>query len=806
MKLTLGWLRDHLATVASADEIAAALTDVGLEVEALTDPARLYDSFVIARVLAAEPHPQADRLTVCRVDTGSGEAQVVCGAPNAREGLVGVFAPPGVRIPGTGVDLKAASIRGVDSRGMLLSERELGISDEHDGIVDLPADAPVGTAYARYMGLDDPVLTVGVTPNRPDALGVRGIARDLAARGVGTLRPLPVADEPQSGAYSSPVGVALAPEVASAACPLFVGRHFRGLVNGASPDWMQRRLRAIGLRPISALVDITNYLTYDLCRPLHAFDADKLTGDILVRPAQDGETLSALDGRTYTLQKGMTVIADSAGAQGLGGVIGGVDTACDEATKSVLLESASFDPVRTAITGRVLGISSDARFRFERGVDPGFARAGMEVAARLILEICGGEASALVIAGAPPAPPASIRYRIARVRLLLGMEVPRDEQIGILRALGFEVEGEREILTVTPPSWRADVAGEADIVEEVARIASLGRIEAVALPRRRPGVAPPALGDHQKRLTLARRALAGRGMHECVSYTFVPAEAARRFGGEEPALALDNPISTDLAVMRPSVLPSLLAAAARNRARGWRDFSLFEVGPVFEGGEPGEQRDIAAALRVGEVHGRAWNQARRGADAFDAKADCLALARSLGGNAARLEARSGAPDWYHPGRSGSLGYGPGQPLAFFGEIHPRTLAEYDLDGPVAAFEFRIGDLPRSKRVRRARPPLEASNFQAVERDFAFTVRDEVPADEVVRAARSADRALIESVRVFDLFAGERARESLGEGMKSLAICVRLQPREGTLDNAAIEAVSREVVARVEKATGGRLRG
>lgn len=797
MRLTLGWLRDHLDTEASAEEIAEALTDIGLEVEEVADPARVFESIVVARVTAADPHPSADRLRVCQVNTGDGTVQVVCGAPNARAGMLGVFAPEGVRVPGTGFDLKATKIRGVESHGMLLSERELGVSDEHDGIVDLDSDAEVGTPYAVFAGIDDPVLTVGVTPNRPDALGARGIARDLAARGLGTLKPLDA--RPVDAVYENSVAVAIDP-AAEEACPVIAMRHLRGLRNGASPDWMQRRLRAIGLRPISALVDITNYMTFDLCRPLHAFDADRLDGGITVRMAAEGETIKTLHGGEHSLDSHMTVIADEAGAQALGGVVGGMATACGPQTVSVMLESAYFDPVRTARTGRLLGLASDARFRFERGVDPEFLRDGLEIATRLILDICGGEASDITAVGAPPALPAPVAYRPARLKTLLAMDAPVDEQRRILEGLGFAVEGKGETLEVRPPSWRRDIAGEADIVEEVARIASLSRVPAVPLPRRRPGVQPPALGMDQARGYLARRTLAARGLLECVSYAFVSQDEAARFGGEDPALRIDNPISEDLAVMRPSLLPSLLKAAAVNRARGLRDQGLFEVGPEFTGGEPGDQREMAAALRLGDARSAAWNDLRRAVDLFDSKADAHALLEALGASPEGMEAHPEAPSWYHPGRSATLGLGPKRPLAFFGELHPGLLAECGFDEPVVALELRLGDVPHPRR--RPRPPLLLSNYQAVERDFAFVVGEDVTAAAVVRAARSAERVLIESVRIFDVFEGE----SVGEGRRSLAIRVRLQPREGTLEEAEIEAVAQAVVAKVEKATGGKQRG
>ena len=805
MKFSLRWLGEHLEggeSPAGAERIAEHLTESGLEVEAILRPPAELDAFRIARVVAAEPHPDADRLTVCRVDAGGAEAQVVCGAPNVRPGLLGVFAPPGVRIPGTGVELRAAEIRGVRSAGMLLSERELGLSDEHDRILDLPEDAPPGAAYAAWSGLDDIVIDVGVTPNRPDALGVRGIARDLAARGLGRL--LPLDGSPVAGSFDSPLGVTLQAEVASGACPHFVGRYFRGLQNGPSPAWMQQRLRAVGLRPISAIVDITNYITHDLCRPLHAWAADRLAGSLQVRFARPGERLAALDGRDYELPAGATVIADGEAAQGLGGIIGGVPTSCDADTRDVFLEAAYFDPVRTAATGRRLNLQTDARYRFERGVDPAFTAVGMEIATRMILQICGGTVSRPVVAGAPPPPPAAIRYRPRRAVEIAAIDMPVAEQRRILADLGFGVETEGDGLRLQPPSWRPPMAGEADIVEEVARIGSFARIPAVPMPRRAAGVAAPALDPGQRRAGEARRLLAARGMAECVCYSFVSEGDAARFGGA-PGLRLANPISPQQAVMRPSLLPSLLRAAARNAARGQRSLALFEVGPEFTGAEPGAQRRAASGIRVGDAVPRAWNASRRPADAFDAKADALALVEALGGPAARLTVLSEAPDWYHPGRGGTLGLGPRNPIARFGELHPDLVEAMGLEGRVAAFEVRLGALPAPRPGLRGRPPLEQSNFQAVERDFAFVVEESVAAGELVAAARQAARKLVASAEIFDVFQGPAAAAQLGPGRKSLALAIRLQAPDRTLTEAEIEAASRAIIAAVGKRVGGTLR-
>ena len=800
MKFTLAWLKDHIETDATAEEIGAALTAVGLEVEELSDPAERLKPFVIAEVLEARQHPNADRLRVCVVETGSGApVQVVCGAPNARTGMKGVFAPPGTRIPGTGIDLKAGVIRGEASNGMLLSEREIGLSDAHEGIVDLPEDAPVGRSYAGWAGLDDPVFDVGVTPNRPDALGVHGIARDLAAKGLGRLNPVEAAPVP--GAFPSPISVDLRFEdAANTPCPLFVGRSIRGVRNGPSPTWMQRRLRAIGLRPISALVDVTNYITYALNRPLHVFDADKVRGTIHARLARDGETIEALDGRTYALDTMMTVIADDNGPEGIAGLIGGVATGCTSETVNVFLEAALFDPIRTAATGRKLGIHSDARYRFERGVDPAFVRSGAEIATRMILELCGGEASDLVVAGEAPLSPRSVALRAHRVKTLAGVDVPLAEQVAILEALGFAMSGTANDMSAEVPSWRPDIGGEADLVEEIVRIHGLDKVAHVALPRLET-VTSRRITAAQRRRFLAARALAARGMNEAVTWSFVPKAQAELFGGGGRELELANPISTELSDMRPGLLPNLIAAAGRNMARGFADLALFEAGQVYGGDRPQDERLHVSGIRRGMDGPRHWGTQRRPVDLFDAKADALAVLAMTGAPSDRLQTVAEGPSWYHPGRVGSLMLGPKVRLASFGEIHPRVLDAMDVAGPLVAFEVDLDAIPLPKSARTARPALDASDLQAVTRDFAFVVASDVPADRLVRAARSADKGLIQAVSVFDVFEGA----AIGEGRKSVALEVTLQPRRQTLTEAEIDGVAAAIVVAVREATGGELR-
>ncbi len=799
MKLTLSWLRDHLETGADTAEIARRMTALGLEVESVVDRGKDYAPFVVGHVVEARQHPNADRLRLCIVDTGKERVQVVCGAPNARSGMKGVFAPAGSHIPGTGLDLKAGVIRGEASNGMLCSMREMGLGQDHDGIIELPADTPVGKAFAEVMGLDDPVFDVKVTPDRADCLSVAGIARDLAASGLGRLKLPDLAPVP--GTFESPLKWRRdLPADRQDACPYVVGRYFRGLKNGPSPRWLQDRLTAIGLRPISALVDITNYVTFDLGRPLHVFDAKKLAGDLTMRMAREGEEILALDGHTYRLDADMTVIADPRELHSIGGVMGGEHSGCTDSTTEMFLEVALFDPIRTAVTGRRLGIESDARYRFERGLDPVSAEWGAEVAARLVLQLCGGEASRVVSAGAMPEWQRELTLRPQRVASLGGVDLPTHESARILRALGFAVNDSQLPLKAGVPSWRADVEGEADLVEEVLRVHGFDHIPAVSLPRL-AAMPEAATTPAQRRAVHARRLLAERGMMEAATFSFISREWAKLFGGGEAALTLANPISADLDQMRPSLLPNLLAAAGRNAARGYPDIALFEVGPRYHGDRPDDQRLAAGGIRAGNAAPRHWAAPQRNVDVFDAKADALALLRELGAPVENLLATADAPAWFHPGRSGVLRLGA-TVLAQFGELHPRVLRALDVRGPAVGFEIDIDRIPQPRaRAGTARPLLKASPFQPVERDFAFVVAADTPAEKLVRAARGADKALIAGVSVFDQFAGK----ALGEGKKSIAISVTLQPVDHTLSDAEIEAVGAKIVSAVNKATGGTLR-
>ncbi|MCI4665272.1 MAG: phenylalanine--tRNA ligase subunit beta [Neomegalonema sp.] len=827
MKFTLSWLKDHLDTNASLDAILAALTDLGLEVEGVENLGDALASFRICKIVEAKQHPNADKLRVCRVEhwpngpeSKSETIQVVCGAPNARTGLVGVLGRPGDYVPGLDITLKEGEIRGEKSMGMLCSASELTVSDDHEGILDLPEDAPLGARYVDYAGLDDPVIEIAITPNRPDACGVVGVARDLAARALfepemGKLKPIAVA--PHAGQFPCPVQVALDPAVrkedenSAPACPHFAGRLIRNVKNGPSPDWMGQRMKASGLNVINALVDVTNYVAFDRARPLHVFDANKLDGNIKVRFAKSGETLEALDGKTYALDETMTVICDKGGRRvvAIAGVMGGLATGCDETTTDVFIESAYFDPIRTAATGRKLNIVSDARYRFERGVDPEFTESGVELATKFILENCGGEPSERVVAGKVAKSGRNgvdrkFKLRPERVGALVGMEIDRDRQAAILEALGFTVGNPKvKQWNVTVPPWRPDVHGEADLVEEIARVASLTKLAAQPLARE-PGVAEAAISPLRRRAERARRTMAALGLNECVSYSFISDAEAAAFGGDA-ALRLENPIAADKSDMRPSLLPGLLAAAARNQARGFGDVALFEVGPEFFGPEPGEQREVATSIRVGAVAPRDWSGARRSVDLYDAKADAEAALAAIGAPVEKLMIDRETSPWMHPGRSARLKLGPKNVLAEFGELHPKTLKLMDVKGPAVAAVVYLEAAPASKAKSKARAALTLHDLQSVERDFAFVVDAKIEAAAILRAAKSAEKKLITSASVFDVFEGPKAAAQLGDGKKSVAISVTLQPTQATLTDEDIEAVSTKVVEAVKKAVDAELR-
>ncbi len=797
MKFTLSWLKSHLETTASVDEIAETLTDLGLEVEGVVNPAEKLRDFTIGKVISAEQHPDADKLRVCQVETAQGVTQIICGAPNARAGITVVIASPGTYVPGIDTTIGVGKIRGIESHGMMCSEREMELSEEHDGIIELPSGA-VGQRFIDWLAEHDParvdpVIEIAITPNRPDALGVRGIARDLAARGLGTMIARDVVPVPAG--FAAPVGISIDADTLDG-CPVFCGRLIRGVKNGPSPEWLQTLLRAIGLRPISFLVDVTNFFTYDRNRPLHVFDADKVQGALRVHRAKGGEVLNALDDKAYTLQPGMMVISDDSGPQSIAGIMGGTATGVTDETVNVFVESAFWDPVQIALAGRALRINSDARYRFERGVDPAFTPEGLEHAVRMIVDHAGGTVSEVIVAGAVPDHSRAYRLDPARVQSLVGMDIPEATQRATLTALGFRLEGDMAHV----PSWRPDVLGEADLVEEVARIASLTRLVGRPMARMRAGVPRPVLTPGQMRQQAARRTCASLGYNECVTYSFIDKAAAALFGGGDDATMLENPISADLSHMRPALLPGLLRAAARNQARGFADMALFEVGDAFHGGEPGEQHMQISGLLIGrtgpkDVHGTA-----RPVDLYDAKADAEAVLSAIGAPE-KVQILRGAPGWWHPGRHGMICLGPKKVLAVFGELHPKVLREMDIKGPAVGFTIWPAEVPLPRNRTATRPALIATDLQAVERDFAFVVDARIEALALVNAAAGADKALIADVRVFDQFAGG----TLGEGRKSIAITVRLQPTQATLKEADIEAVSARIVEKVTKATGGTLR-
>ena len=804
MKFTLPWLKDHLETDASLGEIVDKLTMIGLEVENVEDKADLLKPFVIASVISAEKHPNADRLKVCMVDIGDGNPiQVVCGAPNARTGMKGVFSAPGTFIPGKNITLTVGTIRGVESRGMLCSAAELMISDDHEGIIDLPADAPVGKSYVEWAGASEPVIEINLTPNRPDCTGVSGIARDLGATSIGTYNDkIP---KPAKSSFPCPVKVTLDFGKTPSLCPAFGLRLVRGVKNGPSPDWLQKQLTAIGLRPINALVDITNFITFDRGRPLHVFDADKVHGNLVVRRAKNGEKLLALDGKTYTLDEAVCVIADEKGVESLSGIMGGEATGCSETTTNVLVESALWDEFNIAQTGRKLGINSDARYRFERGVDPAFMLPGLELATQMLLDLCGGEASEIIVAGDPTPKEKIIDFPLSELPRLTGLKLPLADLRRVLEKLGFFTAGQGERVKVAVPSWRPDIHGRADIVEELVRIVGVDRVPSTRFAREQ--ARKPVLTAIQNRTRKAKRALAARGLLEAVTWSFVSKREAELFGGGGPELALANPIAAELSDMRPSLIPGLIMAAQRNADRAFPDTAVFEVGQIFKGDKPADQLTAASGLRRGLARplgsGRHWSDKSGPVDVFDVKADAFAVLAASGTPMQALQVVPGGPAWFHPGRSGTIQIGPQNVLGHFGELHPRAVAGLKAEGPLVAFEVILEKIPEPKaRPTRARPLLDVSPFQPVERDFAFVVDSSVKAADIVRTAQNADKKLISNVVVFDVYEGK----GIDPGKKSIAIAVTIQPREKTMTDAEIEALASKIVAEVTKRTGGVLRG
>ncbi|MBU1376858.1 MAG: phenylalanine--tRNA ligase subunit beta [Alphaproteobacteria bacterium] len=794
MKFTLSWLKEHLDTTASVEQVVDAMTMAGLEVEHVEDPGKKLAAFTVAKIVEAVQHPNADKLRVCQVDTKDGRLEIVCGAPNARAGLTTIYAPIGAYVPGSGVTLEARPVRGVVSNGMLCSAKELEIAEESDGIVELSDDLAVGAGAVEAFGLEA-AIDFEVTPNRPDWLGVRGIARDLAAAGLGTLKPDTTAPVP--GKFPCPITI----KVDGDACPVFSGRLIRGVKNGPSPAWLQQRLISVGLRPINALVDVTNLISQDRCRPLHVYDAGKLTGTVIeARLGREGEKVPALDGETYEVGPEISVIADASGPIGLGGVMGGASTGCSDATTDVFVESAWFDPIRTAQTGRTTGITSDAQYRFARGVDPESLVPGLELATQLILELCGGEPSEIQVAGQAPAPPAAIVFDRTYVKKLSGLDVSAARIDEILTKLGFTVDGD----TVTPPSWRRDAHGKADLVEEVARIEGFDSLPALPLPEiaRPPG---GALTVRQRRMRDARRTMAARGYAEAVTWSFMRRDWAELFDGGDAKLVLTNPIAADLSTMRPSALGNLIDAAARNARKGFADAALFEVGPNFRGDQPADQWTAVTALLAPHTP-KHWAAKQGGGtdgdSLFTLKADLLALLNEIGAPSLQVVQGQNA-GWWHPGRSARLQLGPKVVIAEFGELHPRILKAIDAEGPMLAFELNLDAIPEPKRKGvKTKPALELSPLMPLKRDFAFLVAADTPAGDLIRPILGADKALIADARIFDVYAGQ----GVPEGMKSVAVEVVVQPREKTLTDGEIEGLSGRIVAAAEKAVGAKLRG
>ena len=811
MKFTLSWLKEHLDTDASLHAILEALTSVGLEVEGIDNPAEKLNDFRIAKVLTAAPHPQADKLQVLSVDAGDGPLQVVCGAPNARAGLVGVFGMPGAVVPSNGMVLRVAAIRGVESNGMMCSFRELELGDDHDGIIELPADAPIGEIYAQWADLDDPVIDVSITPNRQDCMGVRGIARDLAAAGLGTLKPL--AQVYRRPSLEPVPGTGPAPDVRTddpAGCPAFFAQSVSGVANGASPDWMARKLKAIGQKPISVLVDITNFVSIDLGRPLHVYDRAKLTGPLVARLAKQGEEVLALNGKTYTLEVGMTVIADDAAVHDIGGIMGGEHSGVSESTTDVLIECAYFTPEAIARTGQKLGLTSDARTRFERGVDPAFLEEGLSIATGLVLDHCGGTPSAITRAGQPPVEARTLAYDPAHVAALAGIDVAPAEQQAILNRLGFGVTvspGKTEIedgvpvkaadrWTITVPTWRRDIDGSADIVEEVVRVHGLDNVPSTPLPRA-PGVAKPTATPDQLVERRVRRTAAARGLNEAINWSFISEKEAASVGGGDWTLA--NPISEDLKVMRPSLLPGLLSAARRNADRGASSIRLFEMGRRYFSDR---ERATTGVVLSGDKLARGWQTGKaQPFTAYDAKAEVIALLAAAGAPVANLQSFGEASGAYHPGQSGTLRLGPKTVLAEYGVLHPAMARQFGLSGAVVAAEIFLDAIPSKRKAGFMRAPYAPPALQAVKRDFAFLVPEALEADVLVRAVRGADKKAIVEARLFDLFVGA----GVDEGMKSLAIEITLQPGDKSFTEEELTAVSTAVVKAAEK-LGASLRG
>jgi phenylalanyl-tRNA synthetase beta chain len=803
MKLSYSWLKEHLKTEASLAEIVSQLNTTGLVVDHMENLGETLKDFKVGEVVHAEQHPNADRLRVCRVNTGSEEIQVVCGAPNARTGIKVVLARSGMTIPASGLVLKKTAIRGVESNGMICSASELGLGDDQGKIIEVDENAPVGVSYSEYLGLDDSVMDLEITPNRSDCLSVLGVARDLAASDKGTLVPFKA--ESLKGAFQPPLKLLREFQEDEKACSFFAGRLIRGVKNGPSPLWLQKRLKSIGLKPISALVDITNYILFDVGRPLHVFDYAKIKGNLHIRFARKGEKLVALDGKEYALDEGMTVVADDQSVCSLAGIIGGQSSGCSEETTDVFLESAYFDPVRTTQTGRKLNIITDSRYRFERGVDPLMVLPGLEKATTLILEICGGEASEIISIGTLPVVEKSISFHPSRVKSLGGVEIEAAQQKAILEKLGFEIQtGQgKDGFVAKSPSWRHDIAREADLVEEVLRITGYDQIPALDLPkpnRQEKFKASSEISLYESRQWMLRRALSARGYHEAFTWSFLKPSVAELFGGKNEALILENPISADLAVMRPSLLPNLLQAALRNLHRGIKDNRLFEIGAFYEDIAPDGQKAAVTGVMIGNRAPRHFKDKAQPIDFFDIKEDLFDVLETSGITRDKCQTVRGAPSWYHPSRSAAVMQGPKTTLAVFGQVHPKVLKEFDLEEEVFAFEVYLSNLPllKEKALKKA---IEFSPYQTVERDFAFIFDGSTEAQEIIKTVVKVDQSLIKKVEIFDVYEGK----GIPEGKKSIAFSIRIEPQKATLTEDEINTLSQKIIEAVKVTTGGELR-
>ena len=794
MKFTISWLKEHLDTTADVDTIAKTLTQIGLEVEEVVNPAAALKGFITAKVATYERHPDSDHLGLLSVDTGSEKLQVVCGAPNCRQGLIGVFAPVGTNIPCYNEVLKVGKIRGVESFGMMCSEKELGVGEDHSGIIELPADTPLGVPAAEVLPCD-PVIEISITPNRAECLGVRGIARDLAAAGLGTLKPLNV--RKTQGAFASPIKVSVE---AKDACPTYVGRYIKGVNNhAATPKWLKDRLTAIGLRSISPLVDITNYINYDMARPLHVFDADKLKGNICVRMAHEGEKFTSLEDKEYALDTQSLGICDDEGIQCLGGIMGGSTKGCTDDTTNVFLECALFTPENIARTGRHFQIDSDSRYRYERWVDPKSNILGSDYATQMIIDICGGEASEPEIVGSEDVAPKVAYIRPDRIKNLIGIEVSHDRIVEILSHLGFSCSDENGKIKAVSPTWRGDIEGEHDLVEEVVRMIGLDNIPAESLPHDKlPQV---TLSPRQHNALIVKHELASRGLLETVTWSFMDEQLADMFRTQPDHLTLINPIAADLNEMRPSIVPNLLTATQNNVAKGCGNVALFEVGPQFYGRKPTEQQTVVAGVRYGLTNSKHWSHNERPVDVFDVKADALAAIAAANGPADNAQITTDAPSYYHPGRSGTFRLGKNV-LAYFGELHPNVCKKFGLKQRAYAFEVFLDNIPLPRGAQgKARKKLELSPLQAVEKDLAFVVDKKTRAQDVIVAAQTADRQSITGVRLFDIYEGE----NLPTDKKSLAITVTYQPTDKSFTDKELEVLMQKVIMAVEKKCGGQLR-